>query len=311
MADGYTDTPYNFSEIEPWVITDVDRIVAEIYGRKKCYFYDTCSFRRHAGLNSSEAKYFLKYVQKQYGIIIITRCILMELASHSGLLNQEYVQYMRTISEAGIKILVVYEEDFFAVMEMCFSTNAVINSYLCWAVRMIKNPVSTITATLEQEDFLYDKIIKGKKLENCGMYEQFFKAVRKNKESGDNLGEELLAICLHMLSHIPEEQDGKFCVITDDKGAGSKIDMLFKKTARQYRGKKIVIFSTAKLVQVLYNESILKDKNDIIKILSTGQEGLVSVLGTRIFDLRNDEITMSCEKLAELIMMPNGINITF
>ena len=71
------------------------------------------------------------------------------------------------------------------------------------------------------------------------MYKRFFEAVRANKESGDNLGEEVLAICLHILSHIPGEDNGKFCVITDDKGAASKIDAMFKKTAKQHRGREI------------------------------------------------------------------------
>ena len=39
-----------------------------------------------------------------------------------------------------------------------------------------------------------------------------------------------------------EESDGKLCVITDDKGAGGKIDSLFKRTNSQNKGAGIVIF---------------------------------------------------------------------
>ena len=53
------------------------------------------------------------------------------------------------------------------------------------------------------------------------------------------MGEELLAICLHILSHIPGENDGKFCVITDDKRAASKTDTMFKMTAKQHSGREI------------------------------------------------------------------------
>ena len=109
----------------------------------------------------------------------------------------------------------------------------------------------------------YDEVIKGRNLDKRGVYKRFFEAVRGNKESGDNLGEELLAICLQILSYMLGEEDGKFCVITDDKGAAGKIDTLFKKTASQYRGKKIVIFSTPKLVQVLHRENILEDREHV------------------------------------------------
>lgn len=311
MSVGYTDTPLNMADIAPYVITDTSDITKEIFEKQKCYFYDTCSFRRHANLGQNEAEYLLKYIKSQNGIIVITRCILMELASHSGVLNEEYVEYIKQIQEFQIPVLVIYEEDLFSTMDVCFGTNAAINGYLCWAVRTLKNPVSTITETLEQNSPIHNEVIKGKNLDNGGIYKRFFEAVRKNKESKDNLGEELLAICLHILSHMPGEADGKFCIITDDKGAASKIDSLFKKTAAQHKGKKIIIFSTPKLVQVLYREHILENKEHIQTILSTGIEGNIVVLGTCIFDIRSREISISSEELAQLITEPNGIHIIF
>lgn len=311
MADGYTETPHNFTEMMPYVITDKDAIAVEILRRQKCYFYDTCSFRRHANLKENEAEYLLKYMKNQNGIVIITRCILMELASHSGILNQEYIKYIKHIWEDGIPVLVLYEEDLFYVMEVCFHTNNAINSYLCWAVRIMKIPVSTITKTLEENSRVHDKIIKGKNLDQGGVYKRFFEAVRANKETGDNLGEELLAICLHILSNMPGEDDGKFCVITDDKEAGSKIDTLFKETAKQHRGKKIVIFSTPKFVQVLYREKFIEKRDHIKAILSTGTDGNIVVLGTLIYDIRSRDITLSSDELTDLMIQPNGIHVIF
>ncbi len=311
MAIGYTDTPHNIESIIPYVTMERNEIAAEVLGNSKCYFYDTCSFRRHANLSNVQAEYFLQYIKEQDGIVIITRCILMELASRSGSLNQEYVEYIKHIKEYGITVLVIFEEDLFSIMEICFSTNLTINQYLCWAVRTIKSPVSTITETLEQNSNIYNEVIKGRNLENGGVYKRFFEAVRENKESDDNLGEELLGICLHILSHIPGEEDGKFCVITDDKGAASKIDTLFKKTAGQYRGKKVGIFSTPKLVQVLYREKILQEKEHIKEILSTGTDGNIVVLGTLILDIRSRDISLDSEELTNFIMQPNGINIIF
>ena len=311
MTAGYTDTPHNMAELLPYIITDNSVIVAEFFEKQKCYFYDTCSFRRHSNLNRDEAEYFLQYIKSQDGIIIITRCILMELASHSGVLNQEYVEYIKHIQEFGISVLVLYEEDLFLILEMAFHTNAAINAYLCWAVRAIKGSVSTVTELLEQNSKIHDEVIKGKNLDNRGIYKRFFEAARRNKTSGDNLGEELLAICLHILSHLPGEEDGKFCIITDDKGAAGKIDNLFKETARQYRGKKVIILSTPKLVQILYREKILESKEHINAILSTGTNGNIVVLGTRIYDIRSKDISIRSEELTELILQPNGINIIF
>lgn len=311
MAVSYTDNPHNISEIIPYVTTEKEKIAAEILGNPKCYFYDTCSFRRHANLDDTYVEYFLRYVKNQNSVVVITRCILMELASHSGILNQEYIEYIKRINDAGITVLVIYEEDLFSVMEVCFSTNAAINNYLCWAVRTIMGPVSTITETLGKNDGVNNEVMKGKNLENSGVYKRFFETVRANKESGDNLGGEVLAICLHILSHIPGEDDGKFCVITDDKGAAGKIDAMFKKTAKQYRGKNIGIFSTPKLVQVLYREKILLNREHLREILGAGTNGNIVVLGMLFYDIRGKEISLNKEELADLIMQPNGINIFF
>jgi len=311
MATVYTDNPCNFDRVQSFVITDTGAIVAKIHKKRKCFFYDTCSFRRHANLKCEDAEYILKYIKQQDGIIVITRCILMELASHSGCLNQEYIDYITRLNQFGIDVLVIYEEDLFAVLDVCFATNAAVNSYLIWAVRMLKNPISTITETLNQNSGIKDEVLRGKNTESREVYIRFFSAVRGNKETGDNLGEELLAICIHILSHMPGVQDGKFCIITDDKGAAGRVDALFKRTALQYEGKRIIIFSTPKLVQVLYNEGILTDRNHLKAILDTGIKGNVVVLGTRIYDLRSKEISLSCEELTDLIMKPNGISITF
>lgn len=311
MDINYTDNAHNISEIIPYVITEKERIVAEILENPKCYFYDTCSFRKHANLKEGQVEYLLRYMKNQNSVVVITRCILMELASYSGILNQEYIEYIKHINDFGISVLLIYEEDLFSIMEVCFGANAAINQYLCWAVRTIIGPVSTITETLGKNPNLNNEVIKGKNLENSEVYKRFFEAVRANKESGDNLGEEVLAICLHILSHIPGEEDGKFCVITDDKGAASKIDVLFKKTARQHRGKSIGIFSTPKLGQVLYREKILMDREHLKEFLGTATDGNIVVLGMLVYDIRSREISFSRDELADLIMQPNGISIFF
>lgn len=113
------------------------------------------------------------------------------------------------------------------------------------------------------------------------------------------------------MSHLPGEDDGKFCIITDDKGAAGKIDAMFKKTAKQHRGKDIGIFSTPKLVQVLYRENILLDRDHLREILGAGTDGNIVVLGMCVYDIRGKEISLSKDELADLIMQPNGIAIFF
>lgn len=308
MADVYKEIPDNWNELEPYV--NKEPIDEAIFRKKKCFFYDTCSFRYHANIDDESIYSILAYIKAQDGIFIITRCVLMELASSSGILNAEYIQYCQKIREYGLDLYVIYEEELFQIMETCFGTNASINKLLVWSVRMMKGPVSTITRTLSEDEELYDIVIKGRNLNSKEVYRRFFSSVRTNKESGDNLGEELLGICLHILSQLPGEDDGKFCIITDDKGAAGKIDGLFVKTNRQFQGKRIIIFSTPKLVQILYAEKYIAKKELLESILKFGGNGNIKVLGTQIYDLRSNEISLSYEELTDQIIN-RKIHITF
>lgn len=308
MSTTYLETPKNWRELEAYV--NKGELIKDIFTKKKCFFYDTCSFRYHANLDFSYAEKILEYIKDKDGIIILTRCILMELGFLSGELNKEYIQYIGNVFEFGVNIYVIYEEDLFDIVGVCFNTNASANNLLTWAVRMINGPVSTIAKALEEDSGLSNEIIQGKNQNSNEIYKRFFKAVRANKESQDNLSEELLAICVHILTQLPGEEDGKFCILTDDKGAAGKIDMLFQKTHRQYKGKKIIMFSTPKMVQTLFLEGYINGKDELITILHAKSKENIKVLGTQIYDLKSNEICLSVEELSNQIIK-NQINITF
>ncbi|MCD8021518.1 MAG: hypothetical protein LUF30_00535 [Lachnospiraceae bacterium] len=311
MATVYSETPHNFADISSFIITDREQILTRIREKKRCFFYDACSFRRHAKLEDEESAYLLEYIDVQDGVLVITRTVLMELGSHSGMLNPSYVRYFNRIKAYGIEVLVIYEEDIYSVMSSCYGTNLEINSYLVWAVRMVKDPVSTISQVLSEDRKLYTEVIEGKNLEKGDVYSRFFCAVRNSKESGDNLGEELVAICLHILSYMPGTLDGKYGMITDDKEAALNTYAMFEKTAIQYKGSRVFIFSTPKLAQVFRREGILADREHMRKILSAGTEGNLSLIPARIYDLKCKEMTMSVDELTDLIMEPTGISILF
>ncbi|MBO5069337.1 MAG: hypothetical protein J6C37_03120 [Roseburia sp.] len=310
MERNYVETPHNFQEINSYVITEKAQIVQEVLCAEKCFFYDTCSFRKHANMAKPEC--FFEYVKRHQGIIFITRCVLMELASISGNLNLEYIAYVKRMHAAGIKVLVAFEEYVFDIMNVCFTTYAAINNYLSWAVRMVKHPTSTIQETLKKDEKLFEEVIKLDDITDGTLYKRFFVSVRADKKSDDNLGEELIAICIHILSHMIGEKDGKFCVITEDKGAIGMIDHVFQKTNALYRGKKIIIYSTPKLVQHMYVEKILTEKQQIEEMLRGGNNsGNIIVWGTELYDIKNREISISCSELAEKIATPNGIHIVY
>ena len=98
-------------------------------------------------------------------------------------------------------------------MEMVFNTNAAINNYLCWAVRLLKGPVSTITYTIENNAEINKEVMQGKNLNSKEIYRHFFETVRKNKESGDNLGEEYWLFVFIFWQIFPEKQMKSFMLL--------------------------------------------------------------------------------------------------
>lgn len=312
MSDKYTEIPENYCDAEAFLVTDLEQIVQEIIVSRKIFFYDTCSYRRHANLSVEGMNRIAAYYKKHDSILIITRCILMELASSSGVINEEYISYLKLIVNAGIKVILLDEENVFDILAECFSTNAKVNEYLTWAVRMSRLTVSTITETLKSDIKLYEEVIEGKNSRKPDIYRRFFSSVRKNKEHDDNLGEEIIGICVHILSHLPGIEDGKLCVITDDKGAAGNLSDLYRRTNNQFKGAKVVIFSTPKMVQHMHHEGIELTEEEIIEILSQGTSGNIVVMGTTPYDLVvNPSISLSCKDLAKKIMAPNEINIVF
>lgn len=312
MATTYTETPTNFSEISALVVTEIKEIKSIFFSAEKIFFYDACSFQRHSNLESNEKNILINYYKERGVVLFFTRCILMELASDSHRLLVGYLDFFRELNAGGIKIVVYDEEYTYDILSECFSTNEKINEYLMWSVRSVKSPVGTIEETLKNDDKLFSEVILGRNQKQSELYRKFFSAVRGNKEHHDNLGEELIAICVNILSYLPGLNDGKLCFLTDDKGAVSKFNAVMNKTNKVYRGSQIILFSTPKLVQYMFQEKVDISGEEMEKLISQGASGNIAVMGITPFDLKVDEkITMSCSELVQKIMEPNGIQIVF
>ena len=312
MATTYTETPDNFYEIELSVSTEINDIKHAFYQADRIFFYDACSFQRHSNLIEAEKAILFQYFEKQRITIFITRCILMELSGDQHSLLKQYIDFIKGLNDARVKVVLFNEEYAYSILSDCFSSIERINEYLVWAVRMVYSPVSTIADTLGADRKLKSEVHAGKNLKASDLYQRFFASVRGNKEHEDNLGEELIAICVHILSNLPGVTDGKLCILTDDKGAAGTIDSAMKKTNPENRGSKIIIFSTPKLVQHMFQEHISMSEDEMVNILSQGISDNIVIMGITEFDLEVDtRISLTVRELAWEIMKANGIKIVF
>lgn len=309
METVYLETPHNFNEIENSICTDIQKIAEKMLSEDTLFFYDACSFQMHANMPNPECLF--EFIKRNNGSVIILRSILMELESDQGLLKMRYIKYIKKMKQTGVRVFVVYEEDFFFLLSQCFSGNERINSMLSWAVKVIKRPTGTIEDTLKSESDLMHQIIKGNVVDGT-LYDRFFHCVRMNKQSGDNLGEELITICIYLLSYIPDNRKYKYIVLTDDKGAIGLINKAYKNVNTHIKENAFSALTTARLAQRLYEEGLVTDETQVEKILSlVSSDGKIKVLGSEKYDLDIKQKVMSIRELAQKIVSPNAIHINF
>jgi hypothetical protein len=310
MTKTYDETPQNFSDIVPYIIIDAKQSASEIVAAVKCYFYDACSFRKHMNLNQPE--YLFAYIMQTSGIVVITRCIIMELCSNDNKLWQEHISYIKKLNTAGIKVLVIFEEDIFEAEQLCFSSTAQINKHLANAVKTVKGKAGTVEATLKSNPILTKMIFTDIESTDKNKYSKFFKKVRANKESGDSLGEELIIICMHILSNIPEINAYKYTLFSEDKAAISQLGRAFKNICQYLNTKSVNAITSAKLAQLLFEENIITEKTQVEEILSAGNTGTnIKILCSEKFDMVPTFKTLSCNELAVKISNSTGIHINY
>jgi hypothetical protein len=260
----------------------------------------------------SQPESIFNYIQKTGGVIIITRCIIMELCSNDNKLWREHIEYIKKIHKYGISLLVIYEEDVMNVLTACYSGTSKINRMLSVAVKNAKSKTGTIETVLSSDSILKKELLIDDENADSSLAPRFFIKVRTNKTSGDNLGEELIAICVHLLSNIIEITSFKYIVLSDDKGAIALLRKAIQNVERHIERKCISGVTTAKLCWLMLAKNVISQKNQVEDILKAGNAGdSISVYCSEEFELHPSEKTMKIEELSVKLTNNSGIKIYF
>ena len=301
MDKVYLDTPHNFSEIEPFIITDKTVIEREVILAERCYFYDTCAFRNH--MTAEDVNLIFQYIKATSGVVIITRTILMELCSNDGCLWQEHVEYIKNMSSKGIQVFVLYEETIFEILHVYCADVSEINKWLSFAVRCAKSKVGTVELVINQDAELKRFLLEGNECKDGKLADKLFQKVRGSKSSGDNLGEELLAICIHWLSHMRDDHEYKYAVFTDDKKAIPTFGKIIKNIKEHLDYNSLLLCTTAKLCYLMYKTALIDNQSQIIGILSSSNSGCdIKVYCSEEFELGPNEKKMSVQDFAGKVL---------
>ncbi|MBQ7065190.1 MAG: hypothetical protein IJN92_00020 [Lachnospiraceae bacterium] len=301
MEKIYKDIPDNFNELESYVITNKMEITESLIRSEKCYFYDTCAFRNHMNISNPDA--IFEYMKRNSGVVVLTRGIIMEMCSNDGKLWNEHIEYIKKMSEYGIKVIVMFEEDVFDVLKAYCSDVSKINKWLIFAVRCIKSKAGTIEKVLQMNSVLKKEVLLSDTCTDGTLAKKLFKEIRENKTTQDNLGEELIAICTHWLSNIRNVNEYKYIILTDDKKAIPTISKAIK-NSEKYQGMKLIaVVTTAKLCALMQQGALLNSLVDVVDILSPRcEEDIIKIYGSEVYELKPSEKSMKISEFATKII---------
>jgi len=308
MDKTYVETPTNFEEIAAYAITDKETIVKEIITAQKLFFYDTCSFRSHMMCEKREE--ILAFIARLNGVVVITRLILMELLSGDSVLWKEHIAYIKQLHDMDIKVIIMYEEDVFHVLDTYYSSVKAINKKLRLAVNNVKTADSAMDRYIEEDKNLRKALWEENEKQSRTLASTFFKKMRSSKTSEDSLGEEVVAVCVHMLSNISETGDYKYTFLTDDKGAVRKFSRIIDNVERHAGHSMIACMTTPKLAYRMVKAGMIDSKEAIQGILKCcATEGHVTVMASQTYEMKPDYKTLSISDCAERMLDERALTV--
>ena len=312
MATIYSDVPDNLDALKKHALTGFSDYKTAIESAGLVVFYDTCAIQHHAGLSGRCQEKICGYLKNKNGIVIITNCVLMELSGDKHHIHSHVIRYFETLAANGIKIILFEESHVYDFLIEAYQSAYAVNEKLRYAVRCFNTQTSTIKETVKKDGRLTDLVGDGAIPGNKDICEHFFSSVRSNKQAEDNLGEQLIGICVYMMLHLPAEPTCKFTVYTDDRWAAGIICRSSKSIPPDATDKRPGIFSSAKLFQDMCEGKFFTDEDELTEAIKTIYPANIRVLALmEKSDLNAEEYVFTAEKLSSLLFAGHTIRITF
>ena len=310
MTKKYIEIPSNFNYIKDFIIYEKDRIIKAFFKGEKYFFYDTCSFIHHS--NSKRRNLIIKYFKENKATLIITRTVLMELLGTSNTLHMIQLEYIKELYNENQNLILINEEMIGDLLkEMLALKNDGMNQLLGYAIREICK-FKTITYDImkkmnKMNKSFYLKII-GDESNSELLYEKTFKYIRSQKSEGDSLAEELILICIIILTKMPI---GKYILISDDLRIRSNVISVNDYILRHHNVKEPFQLTTTSLVYRMFMKGILKTSDDMMEILQCVSDGNIKSYYIGEYDIKIEFESFDKNKLIDRLMNEKDFRIIY
>ncbi|MDK2984759.1 MAG: hypothetical protein PWQ96_401 [Clostridia bacterium] len=307
MAKKYREVPSNFKDFENYLIYKKQEVVDAFFKGEKYFFYDTCSILHHS--NTENRHYIIEFLKSKSATIIITRTVLMELTANSSELHQIQINFLKELYDNGLYVLLFDEEIILACLkEILNITIEEANKLLGFAVKEVSKFKTKTYEVLNSMDEKVTNKLKSIAPGKSELYSSFFGHARSLKEEGDSMAEELIFICIIVLTKIPL---GKYILISDDLRIRHQVISIKEYIKKHHNVSEPYQLTTATLLYKMYKEGIISNRNDMIDIISKSSNGNINVYFVSEYDIKQEKNSFTAEELVDRLINENEFRIIY
>ncbi|AEV69877.1 hypothetical protein [Acetivibrio clariflavus] len=307
MAKKYQVIPLNFSSFERYMIYRKDEVVDAFARTHNYLFYDTCSVLHHS--NSANSQIIINYLKSKADVIFITRTVLMELTANSFELHQSQIQYFKELSDNGFKIVLFDEELVYdCLKEVLNISTEEANRLLGYAIKEVCKYKGKTSEIIEKMDKRMSGKLKGTNPGDRELFTAFFQYARAHKSEGDSIAEELILICIIVLTRIPM---GRYFFLSDDMRIRSQVISVNDYILKHHGRKEPYQLTTSSLVYKMYRDGVLTNRDDMIEIMKSAFKGNVNVFFVGEYDIQQRYESFKCEELIDRLLNEKDFKIIY
>lgn len=307
MTKKYQEIPSNFNVFKKYIIHEKNEVINVLTAAHRCLFYDTCSILHHS--KSMNRQIIIDYLRSKTDTMVITRTVLMELTANSFELHSVQLQYLKELFDSNFKVVLFDEELIFDCLKDALNINTVdANKLLGYAVKEISKSKAKTYEIIESMDKPISNKLKGANPGDRELFNTFFRHARALKSEGDSIAEELILICIIVLTKIPI---GKYILISDDMRIRSLVISINEYILIHHGRKEPYQLTTASIIYKMYKESILTSKANMLEIMESAFVGNVNVFFIGEYDIKVEYKSFNSEDLIDRLITEKDFKIIY
>jgi len=234
----------------------------------------------------------------------------MEMCSNNHMIWDEHIDFIKRLSDAGINVLIFDEEDSLKCLRRVYSYSGdVFNNFLKYALRIARKWKGSVDEIIVNSGSdMVRKFCGNESYQKTELFSEFFQMARSKKKSEDNLAEELFMVCISILSNIPDVNEYKYIILSEDRSSIRKLLLMSENLKKHMGAKKCSLLTTPALCQILIKEGLIHtvELQNILDCIY--QDRNIKVFCSEEYDLKPKEKDFDKEKLQDKLL--NDINFT-